>query len=311
MVQVDLITGFLGSGKTTFMRHYARYMVQQGWNVCILENDFGAVNVDVMLLQDILGDHCDMESISGGCDCDTHQRRMRTKLISLAMQGFDRVIIEPSGIFDVDEFFDILHDEPLDKWYRMGNVIAIVDAKQEQQLSPQSAYLLASETANAGMVVLSRSQLATPAEMDSTVNYLNHALEQNGCARRFGADVLRKNWEDLTPQDLAAVAACGSKQASYEKMHFDQHDVFSSLYFIDRHLLLPRLKEVVNELFADASCGRIRRIKGFTSDGNGWLELNASRDAMTLKPIAKAQEVIIVIGEQLNRAAIEAHWKEV
>ncbi len=208
-------------------------------------------------------------------------------------------------------FFDILHDEPLDKWYRMGNVIAIVDAKQEQQLSPQSAYLLASETANAGMVVLSRSQLATPAEMDSTVNYLNHALEQNGCARRFGADVLRKNWEDLTPQDLAAVATCGSKQASYEKMHFDQHDVFSSLYFIDRHLPLPRLKEVVNELFADASCGRIMRIKGFTSDGNGWLELNASRDAMTLKPIAKAQEVIIVIGEQLNRAAIEAHWKEV
>ena len=161
------------------------------------------------------------------------------------------------------------------------------------------------------MVVLSRSQLATPAEMDSTVNYLNHALEQNGCARRFGADVLRKNWENLTPQDLAAVAACGSKQASYEKMHFDQHDVFSSLYFIDRHLPLPRLKEVVNELFADASCGRIMRIKGFTSDGNGWLELNASRDAMTLKPIAKAQEVIIVIGEQLNRAAIEAHWKEV
>ena len=53
MVQVDLITGFLGSGKTTFMRHYARYMVQQGWNVCILENDFGAVNVDVMLLQTI------------------------------------------------------------------------------------------------------------------------------------------------------------------------------------------------------------------------------------------------------------------
>ena len=129
--------------------------------------------------------------------------------------------------------------------------------------------------------------------------------------RRFGADVLRKNWEDLTPQDLAAVAACGSKQASYEKMHFDQHDVFSSLYFIDRHLPLPRLKEVVNELFADASCGRIIRIRGFPSAVTGGRALNPPRDAMTLKPIAKAQEVIIVIGEQLNRAAIEAHWKEV
>ena len=44
MVQVDLITGFLGSGKTTFLRKYVQYLVAQGHNVCILENDFGAVN---------------------------------------------------------------------------------------------------------------------------------------------------------------------------------------------------------------------------------------------------------------------------
>ena len=115
MVQVDLITGFLGSGKTTFLRKYVQYLIQQGHNVCILENDFGAVNVDAMLLQDLIGARCDIETISGGCDCDTHQRRMRTKLISMAMRGFDRVVIEPSGIFDVDEFYDILRDEPLDR----------------------------------------------------------------------------------------------------------------------------------------------------------------------------------------------------
>ena len=106
-----------------------------------------------------------------------------------------------------------------------------------------------------------------------------------------------------------SLAACGSKQASYEKMHFDQHDVFSSLYFIDRHLPLPRLKEVVNELFADASCGRIMRIKGFTSDGNGWLELNATAAGRTLEPIPQGQDVLIVIGEGLDKAAIEARLK--
>ena len=156
MVQVDLITGFLGSGKTTFLRKYVQYLVAQGHNVCILENDFGAVNVDAMLLQDLIGDNCDLETISGGCDCDTHQRRMRTKLISMAMRGFDRVVIEPSGIFDVDEFYDILRDEPLDRWYRLGSVIAIVDAKLESELSPQADYLLASEAASAGLVVMSR-----------------------------------------------------------------------------------------------------------------------------------------------------------
>ena len=96
MVQVDLITGFLGAGKTTFLRRYVRYLVAQGHNVCILENDFGAVNVDAMLVQDLLGPNCDLETISGGCDCDTHQRRMRTKLIAMAMRGFDRVVVEPS-----------------------------------------------------------------------------------------------------------------------------------------------------------------------------------------------------------------------
>ena len=132
------------------MRKYAAYLVAQGHNVCILENDFGAVNVDAMLAQDLLGDRCDLETISGGCDCDTHQRRMRTKLIAMAMRGFARVVVEPSGIFDVDEFFDVLRDDPLDRWYRIGNVIAIVAAMLPEALSPQAEYLLASETANAG-----------------------------------------------------------------------------------------------------------------------------------------------------------------
>lgn len=42
--------------------------------------------------------------ISGGCDKETHRRRFKTKLISMAMCGYDRVIVEPSGIYDVDEF---------------------------------------------------------------------------------------------------------------------------------------------------------------------------------------------------------------
>lgn len=46
MVQVDLITGFLGAGKTTFLRRYAAWWAGQGVKVCVLENDFGAVNVD-------------------------------------------------------------------------------------------------------------------------------------------------------------------------------------------------------------------------------------------------------------------------
>lgn len=56
MIKIDLITGFLGSGKTTFIKKYASYLLKKGMNIGILENDFGAVNVDMMLLQDLMGD---------------------------------------------------------------------------------------------------------------------------------------------------------------------------------------------------------------------------------------------------------------
>lgn len=72
MVKIDLITGFLGSGKTTFIKKYAQYLMSQGFHIGILENDYGAVNVDMMLLQDLMGEQCELEMISGGCDKETH-----------------------------------------------------------------------------------------------------------------------------------------------------------------------------------------------------------------------------------------------
>ena len=68
MVQVDLITGFLGSGKTTFIKKYAKYLIDQGLHIAILENDFGAINVDMMVLEEELGDQCELEMVVGGGD---------------------------------------------------------------------------------------------------------------------------------------------------------------------------------------------------------------------------------------------------
>ena len=150
MITIDLITGFLGAGKTTFIRKYATHLMEQGLNIGILENDHGAVNVDAMLLQDILGEHCTLEMVAGGCDADCHKRRFKTKLIAMGMCGYDRILVEPSGIFDMDEFFDVLHEDPLERWYTIGNVITIVDVSQPLPLSETSRYLLASQASEAG-----------------------------------------------------------------------------------------------------------------------------------------------------------------
>ena len=172
MVKIDLITGFLGSGKTTFIRKYAQYLMEQGMNIGILENDYGAVNVDMMLLQDLMGDNCELEMVAGGCDKDCHRRRFKTKLIAMGMCGYDRVLVEPSGIFDVDEFFDALREEPLDQWYEIGNVIAIVDAKLENELADEAYFILSSELAFAVRILLSQADESTAEFMDATVAHI-------------------------------------------------------------------------------------------------------------------------------------------
>ena len=336
MVKVDLITGFLGSGKTTFIRKYAQYLMDTGNNIGILENDYGAVNVDMMLLQDLMGDNCELEMISGGCDKDCHRRRFKTKLIAMGMCGYDRVIVEPSGIFDVDEFFDILHEEPLNRWYKIGNVIAIVDSKLESDLSDEADFILASEVADAGCIVMSKSQDATPEEIQGTIEHVNCVLEKVHCSRRFGKDfdgsveagvtnnVIHKNWDEMSKEDFDRIASCGYEMASYRKPEFEAEDAFTSLYFMNVKMAEKELREAAEKILSDPACGHVFRMKGFMrvddgeisekadqtqENGQHWIELNATKNEITIRPLHVGQEVLIVIGEGLQEDKIKSYLK--
>ena len=336
MVKVDLITGFLGSGKTTFIRKYAQYLMDTGNNIGILENDYGAVNVDMMLLQDLMGDNCELEMISGGCDKDCHRRRFKTKLIAMGMCGYDRVIVEPSGIFDVDEFFDILHEEPLNRWYQIGNVIAIVDSKLESDLSDEADFILASEVADAVCIVMSKSQDATPEEIQGTIEHVNCVLEKVHCSRRFGKDfdgsveagvtnnVIHKNWDEMSKEDFDRIASCGYEMASYRKPEFEAEDAFTSLYFMNVKMAEKELREAAEKILSDPACGHVFRMKGFMrvddgeisekadqtqENGQHWIELNATKNEITIRPLHVGQEVLIVIGEGLQEDKIKSYLK--
>lgn len=304
MVKVDLITGFLGSGKTTFIKKYARYLMEQGQNIGILENDFGAINVDMMLLRELEGENCELEMVAGGCDKDCYRRRFKTKLIAMGMCGYDRVLIEPSGIFDVDDFFDALHEEPLDRWYQIGNVITVVDASLEKTLSKEADYVLASEVANAGCVLLSKTQDASAEEIRQTVAHLNRALQEIHCSRVLKDEVICKDWEDFTEKEFKKILESGYLVEDYEKLYADQDEIFQTLFFMDEKIAVSKAKHAAKKIFEDPACGGVFRIKGFLQDGENWLELNATQHEISLKPIGAGQDVLIIIGEKLNEEKI-------
>lgn len=319
MIEIDLITGFLGSGKTTFLKKYAEYLATCNDKVGIIENDFGAVNVDMMMLQDILGDKVDVEQIVGGSVVADWKRRFRTKLISMAMRGFNRILVEPSGIYDVDAFFDVLQDEPVDSWYQIGNIYTILDASLDSNMSPQEEYLLVSQLANTGKLIFSKVQEVDEATLLSTLDYVNRCLEKYKCPRRFhlgnhgDADPqsvsLTKQWNDLTPADFQSLMKSGWMRADHERLWFDQKEAFSSLYYMHPTIAPWKLEETTQALFQNSSCGTIFRIKGYLPDGKGsWLQLNATAGHTSITPVTHGQEIIIVIGQGLSDEIIRPYW---
>lgn len=309
MVKIDLITGFLGAGKTTFIRKYAEYLMDKGLSIGILENDYGAVNVDMMLLQDMSGDNCELEMVAGGCDYDCHRRRFKTKLISMGMCGYDRVIVEPSGIYDVDEFFDVLHEEPLDNWYEIGNVITIVDSKLDNDMSVHSDYMLACQLADAGSVILSRTKEADKSDIDNTIVHLNNALKNVRCSRVLDKEIICKDWDTFTEKDYEKILNSGYVMENYTKLFSQDDEGFQSVYYMNKKFTKDELQKIIKEVMDDKQCGNIFRVKGFMKiSDNSWIQLNATHNKIRIEPIDKGQEVIIIIGEELDKQRLDKHF---
>jgi G3E family GTPase len=308
MVKIDLITGFLGAGKTTFIREYAKFLISKGERICIIENDYGAVNIDMVLLQDLLGEKCNLEMIVGGDGQEAHRRRFRTKLISMGMSGYDRVLIEPSGIYDVDEFFDVLYDEPLDRWYEIGSVISLVDTQAIVGLSGFERYVFMSEIANAGKLVYTK--MSDPASIQEVTDKVNEIMtEYGGKAFDLEHDIIAKPFNEYTQSDYEILQNCGYRHASYVKIPIEDKQ-FTPLFYFDVEMPEDKLKEISQSLFTNEDAGNVIRIKGFVKTGEGsQVEINATEKETALLPSSSSRNVLIIIGERLDKEYINSKLK--
>ena len=126
---ITLLTGFLGSGKTTVLNHLVRTLPR----TAILMNEFGAVALDHQLLQKMEGP---MALLSGGCVCCTISGSLSPTLKNLWMArqkgdipAFERVVVETTGVADPVPVLDnLLRDNWIRARYRLDGVVTTVDA---------------------------------------------------------------------------------------------------------------------------------------------------------------------------------------
>ena len=302
MKQLDLITGFLGSGKTTFLIEYARQRMAAGEKGAIIVNDYGAINVDRLLILEALSEDVTVEMVIGG-DADCHRRRLKTKLITMGMEDADRVIVEPSGIFDAEDFLNLLYEDPLQRMYHMSNIFCVTDASvQKEPWSKESRYLLAVQASMAGKVIISKP---ASGDADAAIRFLNNCLEEFGSAERIEDGLL---WEKgkLSAEEVESLITAGYHPLEMKRLPVVAEGHFQSLFFMHARLEKDRIEETMAKMFGDSSLGHIVRIKGYLPKGDAWTEINATSVRTEITTSTYGQEVILVLGEDLDKERIGA-----
>ncbi len=165
LLPVVLVTGFLGAGKTTFMRHLLLDAKNRGLKVGVVINEFGVADIDGEILRqsgaEMLG------TLSGGCACCSSQDEMIWTMLELGrLQGEkrpDAVLLEASGLADPLVMLDGLTVAALLPLIRVASVVSVVDALRLSQLKDENgriAPLLQRQIALADLVIANKSDLS-------------------------------------------------------------------------------------------------------------------------------------------------------
>ncbi len=296
MARVDLVTGFLGSGKTTFIHKYAQYLINHNEKIAIIVNDFGAINVDRLLFSDLerMGVHIEVVLDSSSSDW---KRRFRTKLITLSLYHFSHVIVEPSGIFNVNDFLDVMNDEAIIDLFSIGSVIAISDMPKFENKYEESLFV--NEITSAGIIFISKLDKNDPEIVKKKIYNILDSYNTN--KDYLNIPIIDYSWDDF---DFERLNNIGYNDLYHNSLSFDYNSIFNSIYILNSNIKKEDLLKRMKILFEDKNLGVIIRIKGFIFDDD-WYEINATHDETTINKCLNAQRVIIIIGTNLNEERIK------
>ena len=164
-IAVTLLTGFLGAGKTTLLRHILNE--QHGYQIAVIENEFGEVSVDDQLI----GDRAtQIKTLTNGCICCSRSNELEDALLDL-LDGldrgdltFDRLVIECTGMADPGPIIQTIFSHAiLCQRYLLDGVIALVDAVHAEDQMDQFT-LAQSQVGYADRILLTKTDIAPQSE---------------------------------------------------------------------------------------------------------------------------------------------------
>ena len=192
MIETILITGYLGSGKTTLVNALLAAFANEGKSASLLINDFGDVNVDAAIVSGKYASKYDVHSGSIFCSCTAGQ--LYDALWAIAADAPDVLLVEASGMAAPAAFGQLLETKIMRDAFCIRGNITVVDAGSFTKIAP-FFQVARQQVQAADLLLVNKIDLASESELDSL----------HGVLREFNPDALiERTHQSAIPQDTLA-----------------------------------------------------------------------------------------------------------
>lgn len=191
MTKVDIISGFLGAGKTTFIKLLIEN-VFAGEKLVLIENEFGEIGIDGGFLKDA---GIEITEMNSGCICCTLVGDF-SKALRKVIEEYhpDRVLIEPSGVGKLSDVSKAIEHVKKEADIEIEGRITIVDGKKAKLYLKNFGEFFKDQVAYANTIVVSRTQMMEDHSIEECVKMLREENKE--------ASIISTSWDKLSKEAI-------------------------------------------------------------------------------------------------------------
>ena len=213
MTKIDIISGFLGAGKTTLIKKLIEEGLK-GQKVVLIENEFGEIGIDGGFLQDA---GIEITEMNSGCICCTLVGDFSVALKKVLDEYHpDHVIIEPSGVGKLSDVAAAIENVKEDADIEIEGRITVVDGKKAKMYLDNFGEFFENQVEHASTIVISRTQNMTDEKIEACVHLLREKNDK--------ATIISTPWDQLSGDAIRHALEHGAEiEGLFEHHHDHEH----------------------------------------------------------------------------------------
>lgn len=175
MTKIDIVSGFLGAGKTTLIKKLLKEALA-GTQTVLIENEFGEIGIDGGFLKDA---GIEIKEMNSGCICCSLVGDFGTSLKEvLNTYHPDRILIEPSGVGKLSDVMKAVQNAGLGTEVELNSAVAVVDASKCKMYIKNFGEFFINQIEHAGTIILSRTDVASEEKVKQAVELIREHNEK-------------------------------------------------------------------------------------------------------------------------------------